>query len=184
MHPYFFGYGSLVNRATQQYPDAQTAQLHGWRREWVRTDLRDVVFLSVKPAPGCVIDGLIAAVPGADWHALDARETGYGRVQSGSAVAHAITPAPQIAHYCIPAQSQRRGGDHKILLSYLDVVVQGFLREFGSQGVAQFFATTDGWDTPVLNDRANPIYPRAQMLSADEMRLVDTHLAAIGKQPD
>ena len=32
-----------------------------------------------------------------------------------------------------------------ILLSYLDVVVQGYLAEFGEAGVARFFASTDGW---------------------------------------
>ena len=55
MTPSFFGYGSLVNRATHDYPGAQPAQLHGWRRVWVRTDLRDVVFLSVRPDPGTTI---------------------------------------------------------------------------------------------------------------------------------
>lgn len=43
---------------------------------------------------------------------------------------------------------------HLILLSYLDVVVQEYLRVFGIDGLSHFFDTTDGWDTPVLNDRA------------------------------
>ena len=60
MSPCFFGYGSLVNRATHDYPAATPAQLRGWRRTWVRTDIRDVVFLSVRPDPGSVIDGLVA----------------------------------------------------------------------------------------------------------------------------
>jgi hypothetical protein len=42
--------------------------------------------------------------------------------------------------------------------------------------------TTDGWDTVVLNDRANPIYPRAQSLSADETALVDACLKQVGAQ--
>jgi hypothetical protein len=176
MTPYFFGYGSLVNRNTHAYPDAQPAQLRGWRRLWVRTSRREVVFLSVRPEPASTIDGLIAAVPGADWAALDAREAGYERHGSGGAVVHALSPAPDIAHYAIPEASQRRSGDHVILLSYLDVVVQGFLREYGTSGVDEFFATTDGWDTPVQDDRADPLYPRAQVLTPQETALVDDHL--------
>ena len=178
MTPYFFGYGSLVNRQTHTYPDPHPARLAGWRRAWVKTSNRDLVFLSVVEDPETTIDGLIAAVPGADWQALDAREKGYARVSSGGAVTHPIVPSPDIAHYAVPPEHFVTG-DHAILLSYLDVVVQGFLREFGESGVARFFETTDGWDTPVIDDRAAPRYVRHQALSEAERALVDDHLAGV-----
>ena len=178
MTPWFFGYGSLVNRATHSYPQAQAATLKGWRRVWVRTDLRDVVFLSIHPVAGHSIDGLIATVPGADWAALDQREHGYARIDATPQVTHS-TGANSIAAYQVAPDRQRHGGDHRILLSYLDVVVQGFVREFGPAGAQAFFDTTDGWDTPVLNDRAAPLYPRAQTLSADEQALTDRLLAQV-----
>lgn len=179
MTPYFFGYGSLVNRQTHSYPDAHPAQLQGWQRRWVRCDGRDTVFLSVVPNINTTIDGLIAAVPGNDWNALDERETGYARIGSGDAVFHPLTPTPPVAHYAVPADTHLDDGDHVILLSYLDVVVQGFLREFGEAGVARFFDTTQGWDTPILNDRSAPKYPRAQTLSNDETGLVDQNLESL-----
>ena len=179
MTPYFFGYGSLVNRQTHTYPDAQPAKLHGWRRAWVRTPERDIVYLTVVQDPSTTIDGLIAAVPDADWDALDEREYGYARHDSEQAVAHNLNPAPNIAHYAIPIAETGVAGDHVILLSYLDVVIQGFLREFGIDGVAQFFATTDGWDTPVLDDRDAPLYPRHQALTSTEISLVDNHLSQL-----
>lgn len=178
MTPWFFGYGSLVNRATHSYPEAQAATLNGWRRIWVRTERRDVVFLSIHPAPGHAISGLIATVPGADWSALDTRETGYARIDASAHVTH-TTPASSIAAYQVPMTDQRTGGDHRILLSYLDVVVQGFAREFGPSGVQAFFDTTDGWDTPVLDDRSAPLYPRAQPLTAQEYALTDRLLAQV-----
>lgn len=178
MTPWFFGYGSLVNRATQDYPQAQTATLNGWRRVWVRTALRDVVFLSIHPAPGHRIDGLIAAVPGADWAALDLRETGYDRIDTTDHVDHSA-PASTIAAYQVPPAQQRKGGDHRILLSYLDVVVQGYTREFGVAGAEAFFDTTDGWDMAVLDDRADPLYPRAQTLTQQERALTDRLLAQV-----
>ena len=178
MTPWFFGYGSLVNRATHSYPQAQPATLDGWRRVWVRTALRDVVFLSVHQAPGHSIDGLIASVPRADWAALDQRETGYARINATQAVRHGADAA-DIAVYQVPPAQQRMDGDHRILLSYLDVVVQGFVREFGEGGAEHFFATTDGWDTPVQDDRSDPLYPRAQQLTASERALTDRLLAQV-----
>ena len=182
MTPYFFGYGSLVNRNTHSYPDARTAQLDGWRRQWVRTEGRDIVYLSVVQHPATRIDGLIAAVPGADWAALDKREYSYERHASGGAVVHDLTPAPDIAHYAIPADIAVTHGDHVILLSYLDVVVQGFLREFGTEGAVRFFDTTDGWDTPILDDRAAPLYPRHQTLTEAETAVVDHHMERLSVQ--
>ena len=64
-------------------------------------------------------------------------------------------------------------------MSYLDTVVQGFLREFGAAGVECFFATTGGW-CPLLDDRDAPRYPRSQKTTAAERRLVDDQTAALG----
>ena len=179
MTPYFFGYGSLVNRATHDYPDAHPARLQGWRRAWVRTRRRDVVFLTVIPDPDTTIEGLIAAVPGADWAALDLREAGYTRQPSAQSILHPLAPPPDIAHYTIPPQEQCPDDNHVILRSYLDVVVQGYLREFGEDGVARFFETTSGWHTPIRDDRAAPVYPRHQPLGTHETELVDHHLAQL-----
>ncbi|MCZ7676512.1 MAG: gamma-glutamylcyclotransferase [Roseovarius sp.] len=181
---WFFGYGSLVNRATHGYGPALPARLGGWRRVWRHTRLRPVAYLTVVPDPGGEIDGLIAAVPGTGWAALDAREGAYARLPAGHQISHALAHAPRIALYAIP--EGRHGTPDKacpVLLSYIDVVVQGYLREFGEAGVGRFFATTHGWDAPVLDDRAAPRYPRHRLLSTDERTLVDDHLAALGVRP-
>lgn len=175
----FFGYGSLVNRATHDYPGAEPALLAGWRRVWVHTALRPVAFLSVEPAAAVSIAGLVAQVPGADWAALDAREFAYAR-HAVTAQTGAGTLAAQV--FAVP-QGQAPSARHPILLSYLDAVVQGFLREYGARGAAAFFATTAGWDAPMLDDRAAPRYPRAQNLSRSERATVDDALAALGVRP-
>lgn len=178
--PYFFGYGSLVNRTTHDFADPQPAQLHGWRRSWCHTDLRPVAFLTALPDEHSTIKGMIAHVPGGDWLALDQREYGYDRVEATNSVTHTAKDPIRIAVYAVPHQTRRTtNARHPILLSYLDVVVQGYLREFGPKGVTQFFATTDGWDAPILNDRAKPHYPRHRSLNTDETALVDHHLAEI-----
>lgn len=179
--PYFFGYGSLVNTATHDYSDPRPARLSGWRRTWAHTDLRDVAFLTAKPAPGDTIDGLIAAVPGADWAALDEREYAYDRVLASQAVGHDLPGAPEISVYAVPAERQAPGSHHHpILLSYLDVVLQGYLQVFGREGVTDFVATTDGWDAPILDDRDAPRYPRHQPTTAQERSLFDDLIATTG----
>ncbi|MBR9650638.1 gamma-glutamylcyclotransferase family protein [Thalassovita aquimarina] len=174
---FFFGYGSLVNRKTHSYGEAHRACATGWRRVWRHTALRPVAFLTAIPDPGARIEGLIAGVPNGDWRALDAREHAYDRVDLRDLDDHPLPFAPKAAIYSIP--EGKHGAPsmaHPILLSYLDVVVQGYYQEFGEDGVDRFFATTDGWDAPILDDRAAPQYPRHQALSSAEIRLVDRKL--------
>ncbi|WP_108816504.1 gamma-glutamylcyclotransferase family protein [Loktanella sp. Alg231-35] len=172
--PGFFGYGSLVNLRTHDYANPLPASLGGWRRVWQGTTLRDAAFLSVIPDATTVIQGVVAQVPQANWAALDQREAAYQRHD----VSHAVGQK-QTAVYQVRPTHLVSKGQHPILLSYLDVVVQGYLRVFGEAGVSHFFETTDGWGTPILNDRADPIYPRHQRLTPDERALVDDHLTAV-----
>ena len=172
-HNMFFGYGSLVNRATQDYPGVKRATVSGWRRAWRHTGARKVAFLTAVPCPNTRIDGLLAEVPGGDWAALDAREWAYIRAPA--------EPGRGAQIYHIPADLHTAPSHtHPILLSYLDVVVQGYLNEFREAGVTRFFATTDGWEAPIINDRTAPQYPRAQQLSPDETALVDAMLSDVG----
>jgi hypothetical protein len=67
-----------------------------------------------------------------------------------------------------------------MLQSYIDVVVQGYLREFGVEGADRFFATTHGWDMPICRDRENPVYPRHQRLTTEERDFVDDRLVRLG----
>ena len=170
-----FGYGSLVNRATHGMAPAVPARLEGWRRVWVHVPARPVAFLSVRRAEGAIL-GLAARVAPGDWPALDAREAAYARHPVIVEGPEGPLPAPL---YAVPdgAGAAPRAA-HPILLSYLDTVVQGFRAVFGPDGAAAFFATTDGWDAPVLDDRAAPRYPRAQRLTGAERALVDRLLAA------
>ncbi len=181
--PFFFGYGSLVNRATHDFARAYTARVTGWRRAWRHTDLRPVAYLTAVPAPGGWIDGLIAAVPGHDWGALDHRERAYDRLPVTGPLDHTAPHDVDVHIYSVDARhSAPPDTRHPILLSYIDVVVQGYLREFGEPGARDFFDTTDGWDAPILDDRAEPVYPRNQQLSPQETAFVDAELSRLSAQ--
>jgi hypothetical protein len=176
--PFFFGYGSLVNRGTHAFPRAARARARGWARMWKRTRLRKLAFLTAVEAPGQEIEGLIAAVPGADWAALDLREYAYDRHKVVE-IDHdhgAETPLDVQIYRTKPEHDADGSDEHPILLSYLDTVVQGYLTEFGEAGARRFFETTAGWEAPVLDDRAEPIYSRVTRLTTDERDFVDAEL--------
>lgn len=179
--PQFFGYGSLVNVQTHDYANPRPATLQGWTRVWQQSKEREVAFLSVLPSPQTQIDGIIASVPGSDWAALDKREHAYDRKDVTKALGQTV---PTAIYQGTPAKIAE-GTSKPILLSYLDVVVQGFLNQFGEDGVQRFFDTTEGWGTPILDDRHDPIYPRHLVLNPEETALVDSHLlrlSAVVKQ--
>ncbi len=177
---YVFGYGSLVNRLTHEYPAAHPARVRGWRRAWRASPLRAVCYLTAVPDEDASLLGMIAPVT--DWAALDERERAYARHDATGAVEHELDHAPQVTIYAIRADVHRApGAENPVLMSYLDAVVQGFLAEFGEAGVAEFFQTTDGWDhAPILNDRARPVYGRHQRLDAQQTQMVDDWLFRVG----
>ena len=174
----FFGYGSLVNHATHGYDNARPARLSGWRRRWVATSLRPVAYLSVEPWEG-EIAGLVAEVPGGDWTALDAREAAYDKHPVTVRLHACGSDTPARVYAVTPAHAAPPDTRHPVLLSYIDTVVQGFLEVFGTAGAEDFFATTAGWDSPILNDRDAPRYPRATVLTAAERAIVDAQLAHV-----
>ncbi|MEM8630584.1 MAG: gamma-glutamylcyclotransferase family protein [Pseudomonadota bacterium] len=176
--PAFFGYGSLVNLGTHDYPNARRARVSGWRRVWRHTDLRPLAYLSVEPAVGVTIDGITASVPGGDWAALDAREAAYARHDT-LAEEHGLGTARTVQIYAVPVPQTPVASEHPILLSYLDVVLQGYLQQFGEPGVAAFIETTAGWQAGVLNDRRAPVYPRHRVLDSAERSVVDGVLAQL-----
>ena len=58
MTPYFFGYGSLVNRATHDYVHAHPARISGWRRAWRHVEGRSVALFCRGAKPVFLGDGL------------------------------------------------------------------------------------------------------------------------------
>lgn len=178
MKPHFFGYGSLVNRHTHDYPDARAASVRGFRRVWRHTKLREVAYLTVEEAPGHEIDGLIASVPGGDWAALDLREAAYQRrLVAAEDIRHDHPEVISVEIYQTRAADEAAPSvRYPVLLSYVDTVIAGFRDVFGDEGVTRFFATTDGWDIPVVDDRAAPIYARAIRPDAAVRHRVDEAL--------
>lgn len=179
----FFGYGSLVNADTHRHENFAPAQISGWRRRWSHRVQRNgfqVSSLTVFEDKGTVIAGATATVKGQSWEELDAREHGYERlILADDALS---TKAKNVSMYKSLAQNDQLGtAEFPILQSYLDCVLQGFLRVHGPAAPEAFIATTDGWSTPILQDRLSPLYPRAISLSESEVSMFDALLSDMPK---
>lgn len=123
-------------------------------------------------------------MPNNDWDILDRREAEYDRIPATEDIAHPVEDLHSIAIYSVPeARRSLPHPDKPILMSYLDVVLQGYLDMFGEAGARRFFDTTENWDAPILNDRATPRYPRAQTLTGDERAWIDAELKGRGLTP-
>ena len=171
----FFGYGSLVNTATHDYPNTRPANLPGWRRQWVQSTINNFAFLTAIPDPLNQIAGLIADIGDIGWRILDQREAAYDRVMLNTKRFNGIK-----IYLAKPSAIAPAGSGKPVLLSYLDCVVQGYNTVYGHDGVRDFFRSTSGWDTPILDDRKEPIYPRAQVLLNSETNLTDDHIRMVG----
>ncbi|MEQ8589714.1 MAG: gamma-glutamylcyclotransferase family protein [Roseitalea porphyridii] len=208
----YFGYGSLVNRATLRtgIVAAHRARLKGWRRTWrsrpdggpspARTASAGVTpsFLSAGRAADAAIDGLLIVDYAHNLAAVDAREFHYHRRRislddlefaelsgiAGSGLHETHGPGSGIALYVYEGRTDlpHAPGPAPILRSYLDAVMQGFLREFGEAGLHRFVAETGAFHTPIHEDRDAPLYPRAVTLSADEADLFEAALATVARK--
>jgi len=192
----YFGYGSLVNRATLTtgHVEAHRARLKGWRRTWrPRPDmgatpgvtLPDGVtpsLLSAHRAEGFSIDGLLVIDFAVNLAGVDTREFRYHRRDIALSdleftdPVHGLGADITLHVYEARVEHPATVGPAPILRSYLDAVMQGFLREFGAAGLHRFVSETDAFHTPIHEDRTQPLYPRAVSLSPEEVELFDVVL--------
>lgn len=190
----YFGYGSLVNRATHrtEIVAARPCRLSGWRRFWrPRPDMpfdplraTQVSLLTVRRLPDSWIDGLLVFDRIENLPAIDAREAHYERrTVPATDIELRLGKLPggcEIFVYEARSGLPEYGGSCPILQSYLDAVLQGFLTEHGEEGLRSFVLDTDGFETLVLSDRHAPVYPRAVTLTSSERMLIDALLGERG----
>lgn len=187
----YFGYGSLVSRLTHrtEIVDAVPARLEGWRRHWrPRPDMPGfpAALLSVRPEPSAGCDGLLVFDRACNLPAIDAREARYRRLPLDAAM---ITSRASSRHRCpiwlyVAEEDMPLHPDPpRILQSYLDAVMHGFLTEHGEEGLQRFLDETDGFETAIHADRDAPLYPRAVALEPDMAGRFDVLLKARRQSP-
>ncbi|MFK5980987.1 MAG: gamma-glutamylcyclotransferase [Rhizobiaceae bacterium] len=182
----YFGFGSLVNTATLRtdYIDTIPVALKGWRRHWQgrpAADDPEIALLSIHKHDNARLHGLIVVDSLENLEMVDEREQGYQRVQlchSDFLLQGRDLPANLYVYVANPANEP--DSQPPLLQSYLDAVMQGYLNEYGSTGLAHFIETTIGFERSIIKDRNEPQYPRAIELDYASKELFDNTLMRAG----
>lgn len=188
-HIAYFGYGSLVNQATHRTDIAHYSKvrLKGWRRHWLPRSNGfggPAALLSVVRDADSEIEGLVVTDFARNLPALDERERNYKREelpvssltipdnQKNAEFDGIKSPKAQI-YVATQKPEYTASNESKILRSYLDAVMQGYLNNFGREGLLRFIETTDNFEIGILEDRGGPRYPRSVLISSSERQLFD-----------
>ena len=188
---WIFGYGSLINRKTWFF-DAhfEWVQIEGWVRQWcqiIKTPQGGFCALTISPNENSKIDGIIISTNLSTFSVIDKREAGYQKTiinESQISVyenkdTNSMWNREPVFAYTASKESFRWASEKSpILQTYIDVIADGFYKQFGMKGLLNFFCTTQGWELPILNDRDMPIYPRSIDLEPEFLSLVDQHVSA------
>lgn len=179
----YFGYGSLVNPHTHRTHiiHCERATVTGFGRTWQQRSepaRYPVSFLTACHAPSTAhLMGLLVFDHRENLPDIDRREWGYDRVLLAPdqiRLARQDVMLPDVAAYIYVARPPAPlGHHHHILQSYLDAVLQGYLHQYGEAGARDFMRTTARFDTPVVRDRAAPLYGRPVTLAPDEQAIID-----------
>jgi len=190
---YYFGYGSLVNRDTRPTVEfSKRARLNGWQRAWEhRTSdperTQQCTSLSIERLQPDVseggIDGVIARMKASDLAILDERESGYERMNIPATqfvLPDEISPQSVYVYRSLPQNRHAATENHPILQSYIDCVLAGYHHQFGESGMLAMIASTRGWNTPIMDDRADPHYPRWVSVTTAMQQAFDREVARAG----
>lgn len=179
-----FGFGSLVNAKTwPRALEVQSARLTGYRREWRHSATMPsgemVNAVTLTEASGVTVDGVVETIRDEDVEPLKIRELGYRTIDVTDAVELEVgNPEGRIvALYSTGDYRRWSSPQTPILQSYVDVVMDGYETRFGEPGLMRFLETTHGWGGTLVDDRAQPRYPRHVALSAETLARYDTLVA-------
>ena len=141
--------------------------------------------LSVKRCENSEIDGLVVIDHARNQASLDERESNYDRhiVTDNSITEHNSsagdiytnhTKTKTSIYVATPFPQPEEHEQYRILRSYLDAVMQGYLNKFGEEGVVRFVNSTDNFVVGIHEDRKNPRYPRSVATTQKEQRLFES----------
>jgi hypothetical protein len=188
---YMVGYGSLLSTYSRTTysgitTDALPVIAEGWKRGWtVRYSDERATYAGVRPVRHAHLHA--ALVPTEITDALRHRERGYVFTQIDPASVHHAdgrgTPLPE-GRYWIVVNREQVSADphHPIPQSYVDTCLVGCLETGGEARARAFIRTTELWDAPWIDDRAEetPLYPRLTPPTPEQRDQIDALLAAEG----
>ncbi len=179
---YIFGYGSLIcaesRSRTGVTGSAYAARVKGIKRGWVVPVEDGHTVLGAVKDSDAICNGVIFEVNDENLMKFDHREKEYSRLQLNIQNIDTTMELDSQSRVWTYVGDEFRPPCQKLPIaqSYLDVIINGSLT-FGEDFLREFVKTTDYW-LHFLNDRSNPVYPRA-MTRTDHHQHFDTLLESL-----
>ncbi len=197
------GYGSLLSRGSRErysgiYTQGLPVRVSGFKRAWVTRSLQEK-----QTYVGAISDNTsqlnAQLIPAEVNPSLRAREKNYRfvevpanaismvdsfyceqtlshRANSNQANKNALLRDVLQHHQlwlCETLLCHHASTDFPVSQSYIDTCLVGCLEHGGVSEATAFIEHTHGWEHPRINDRANPIYPRAAAISQQQLAQID-----------
>jgi len=166
---FIFGYGSLISEESRKKTGlskkSYIAKLNGFKREWnIKIHEAKATALGIIKNSESFCNGIIFEIPEKEIKNFDKRENKYySRIEIDPNSLN-IKEFPNIQNIKIWVYVTKKPTtptkDFPILLSYIDVVLNGCLK-INENFAKDFINTTSNWKY-TENDRNNPRYPRAE----------------------
>ncbi|WP_221076065.1 gamma-glutamylcyclotransferase family protein [Agarivorans aestuarii] len=180
---YIFGYGSLIDADCRQrtFPGehAYAARLHGYQRYWSGLkSAEDRSAVVITPDNKASVNGVLIPFDESFLPELDKREEDYDRVLLDESQLDLLDALPQPAvriYTYVAKEYWHPQSNSPILQSYLDVCLRGCLA-VNEQYAREFLLSTNYWVSHWLDDRHQPIYPRAINMDALALEQIDSIL--------
>jgi len=169
MSSYLFSYGSLINSQSRHLNSglkrAQKAVLTGYCREWnIAVPKIKATVLGLVKKNQAKVNGVVFKVSEAELKSFDSRElpAGYTRIQIDlkQLKINGKNPTEGTYYAYLTKKPTHPVKNKPVIQSYVDVVLSGCLN-YGKKFAQDFIKTTSGWQYARIDDRQNPVYPRA-----------------------
>lgn len=192
---YILGYGSLIShdsrfRFTDINVAAIAAQVSGWQRSWnMASPNENITCVGALPSDNGDMNGVLVEVDTIS-EKLRKREQNYHFVELDPADIKIYSAAGQLHQsidfhrsriwVCQVSDPHGPKQSHPVCQSYVDTCLSGCLEQADESFARDFIEQTLGWDGYWLNDRQNPLYPRAARVSEETQKQIDALLCDSG----
>lgn len=197
------GYGSLLSRDSRErysgiYTQGLPVRVSGFKRAWVTRSLQEKqTYVGAVADKSSQLNAQL--IPAEVNPSLRAREKNYrfvevptnaismvdsrsskpnpsnqacGKQASKNALLRDVLRHHQL-WLCETLLCHHASSDFPVSQTYIDTCLVGCLEHGGVNEATAFIEHTCGWDHPRINDRASPVYPRAAVISKQQLAQID-----------
>lgn len=159
---WIFSYGTLINpeirKKTGNSGKTCIARARGYRRRWNwQHPTQSRTALGVEKKEDCQCLGVVVEIPDSEIHKFDEREFNYRREHVDNVECQ--VKLDEVWIY-VPIEPKLASTQKPIVQTYLDPILDYFLK-VDEELAQEFLQTTMDWERPWVDDRDNPVYPRA-----------------------